>query len=231
MDHAGRLISARAPVHAPQLPSDTAGIAGPATRTCPARMLEPHAETGRLCMKTVLAALLLSFGLLLFAPPYDRADADHATLMGTVTLNGKIAPADVQINARSTEDVECGTFTTTEGGGYELAVSEDCARGSSVSFVLAKTGEQAASDVSIEGGEQTATIAFEGLSDETLQEIGALQPTPPPVVQEPSAPLSGRDLYVVVAFAVMPAMILLGMMVWGSLRQKDAPKNGNGREV
>jgi hypothetical protein len=177
-------------------------------------------------MRRLLAASVLGLGLVLFAPPYDGAIAEHATLVGAVTLNGNAAPANVQIDARSTEGIDCGTSTTDEDGSYQLVVSEECEQGSSVLLVLTVTGEQAPTAVTIEGGEQSVSLAFEGLSDASLQAIGAATPTPPPVVQLPSAPLSGFDLWFVVGLAVVPAMILLGLMVRGSSRGKGAPSKG-----
>lgn len=155
----------------------------------------------------ILAGLVLAL-----AGSSPVALASHAELSGTVTVDGAPASANTTVTARLPDGTECGTFTTGEGGAYELTVSEDCALGSQLEFFLAASGEQAATVVPIEAGQQTANVAFEA------------QPTQPPVVEVPSEPLTGSDLWVVLGVVVGPAMLLLGLMVWRVAR------NGKPRE-
>jgi hypothetical protein len=174
-------------------------------------------------MKTAVVVLAFGFGLVLFAPPVQEAYADHATLSGLLTLNTKPAPPNVQVTARS-QETECGTFATGEGGAYEFVVPEECGEGTAITFALTATGDQAPTPVTVDAGEQIADIAFEGLSLESLQAIGAEEP-PPEVITLPSAPLTGRDLYAVTLIAVIPAMILLLIMVLKASPGRKGPEN------
>jgi hypothetical protein len=161
--------------------------------------------------RRLIAAAVLALGFILGAHA-QRAHADHATLSGAITLNGSTAPPNVQINVRSPEAMSCGTFTTDEDGLYILLVSEECPTGTSLIFVLAQTGDQAPVAATIDGGDQQIDIAFEGLTPEDLQALGIEEPSTD-VVQVPSEPLSGGDLWSVIIGTVLLPMSLLVIMV------------------
>jgi IPT/TIG domain len=170
---------------------------------------------GFLC--TLMIVVLLSL------PGYVLAS--HATLTGSVTIGGKPAEANVTVKATLEDGTECGTFTTGEGGTYEFSVSEDCQVGSTLEFFRAATTDQAETTVVIDGGPQEANIAF-----------GAEATAAPLSPAEPSRPLEGTDLYVVVAVVVGAPTILLGLMVWfgrhgGRRTRGQAEADQYGRQI
>jgi len=148
----------------------------------------------------------------------------QATLAGTVTVNGEAAPADVGLVAVLADGTECGDTVTKVGGTFTMSLTRECA-GKPVFFRLAVTEDQTTTPATIEAGAQTVDIAFEGLSDESLQAIGAGPTTVEEKAQEavkealeeegaPVALITGDSLLVVVLFISVGGMALLGSMVF-----------------
>jgi hypothetical protein len=165
-----------------------------------------------LVLSTVLGVAL---GSLLFAQPSDSPD-DQLTLNGLVTLNGTVAPPGIHVTVERAGEVEiqCGDFVTGQDAAFELILARECGRGRVVDFVL-DTGDRSSTQVTIPSAEPVE-VEFDQLSSTVLQALGVeetVSTEPPPVIESPSAPLSGWDLYVVVFVVVLPAAILLLLMV------------------
>ena len=122
----------------------------------------------KLCLAFVLAALLGVIGW----SSHIAVAGQQPELSGIVTVNGESPPKGVGIIAKLADGTECDRTTTEEGGSYRFVLSGECQAGSSLLFFLAATEDKAVTEVTVEDGVQTADVAFEDLSPESLQAIG-----------------------------------------------------------
>lgn len=161
----------------------------------------------------------------------DTATAQaRAALEGTVTLNGDPAAPDIGLAALLEDGTECGRALTGAGATFTMLLAEECPVGETVVFSLARTGDRAATTAVIRAGRQTITVAFEGLSTESLQAIGA---APPAIDEEaeaavekaleeagaPVALITGTSLFWLVLAVSIGGMVLLLCMVGAKVCQ------------
>lgn len=155
--------------------------------------------------------------------------AEPNRLTGIVTLNGEIAPAGVSITTRRTDDTSilCGSTTTLAGGQFNLTIESQCQVDTTVEFLLAATNDQAITQVTVQEGTQSKNIAFEQMSLEALQAIGAVEQVAEAVEEEASkqasAPLiTGNSLAWLLGAVVVGELLLLALMVMMTGSQADA---------
>jgi hypothetical protein len=154
-----------------------------------------------------------------------------------VTLNGELAPTGILVTVEDAEGTRCGDFVTGEGATFELILASECRPGVEVRFRL-DTGDTSSTQVSVPSAEeaQPIVVEFVELSTTDLQALGVVAADEEgPVVGEtpPSPPLTGRDLYVVVLGAILPALGLLFLMAWlmGRPPKKDTNVDTNDRKI
>ena len=173
--------------------------------------------------KLVLLPLVVAFLIVAILGSSHTATAQaQASLEGTVTVNGELAPADVGLVAVLEDGTECGRALTGAGGTFTMSLAEECPARETVFFDLTAAEERATTEVVIEAGAQTVEIAFEGLSDESLRAIGAA----PPVIEppDPDRPLiDGAKLFWLVLAVSIGGMFLLLCMVAAKLCQPHLP--------
>lgn len=166
--------------------------------------------------KLVLFPLVVAFLIVAILGSSHTATAQtQASLEGTVTVNGELALADVELVAVLKDGTECGRATTETGGTYSMSLSRDCQVGKTLFFRPADTNDQATTTAVIEEGTQAVAIVFEGLSVKSLLAMGVVAPLTeePPEEKVAERPLiDGDKLFWLVLSISVGGMMLLAMM-------------------
>jgi hypothetical protein len=160
------------------------------------------------------------------SPPSEVATATEAAniqIDGLVTLNGRLAPANVGLTlviSSPSESVVCGNTTTSDGGAFTVEVAPQCPVDAPYAVRLSAFDVTANEGFVVDPRNTNIAVTFTDLTDDQLATLGVtveLAPQDAPL-------LGGRSLYQIVVYIIVAAAAALVGVVVAKAFGKDVSK-------